>query len=312
MRILVAYDASPTAQEACRLIDHAAWPDGSTVDVLTCFEPNVPNTLWAIGAVDPNGSQDAYDAEREAARDTAREGAQLIRRPELAVTARIAEGRTATAILDVAAELHADLLVAGTRGLGPLRSSILGSVSSELVENATCPVLVVRGPAVGRVLLAYDDSGPARHAVRLLAGWPMFQHCPVRVVTVAPRSHRPGEADLLVPAVVPPVGDGSDDLRATAAEIASRAVDPLRAAGLEVDVDVRVDHAAHAIVCAASEWHADLIVTGRSGHGLVNRLLIGSVARNVLHHAPCSVLVVHAPAKVEGPAGVEVPVTASA
>ena len=40
----------------------------------------------------------------------------------------------------------AELIVVGRRGLGTVRSLVLGSVSSYVVQHATCPVLVVPAP----------------------------------------------------------------------------------------------------------------------------------------------------------------------
>ncbi len=48
----------------------------------------------------------------------------------------------------------------------------------------------------------------------------------------------------------------------------------------------------HAIVDEAGEWGADLIVVGSHGYGFWDRMLLGSVSSAVVHHAPCSVLVV--------------------
>jgi len=50
-----------------------------------------------------------------------------------------------------------------------------------------------------------------------------------------------------------------------------------------------------AIVDAAIEWGADLIVVGSHGHGFWGRTLLGSVSDEVVHHAPCSVMVVRSP-----------------
>jgi nucleotide-binding universal stress UspA family protein len=47
----------------------------------------------------------------------------------------------------------------------------------------------------------------------------------------------------------------------------------------------------------AIEWRADLIVVGSHGRGFWGRLTLGSVTDAVVHHAPCSVLVVRPPAK---------------
>lgn len=42
----------------------------------------------------------------------------------------------------------------------------------------------------------------------------------------------------------------------------------------------------------AKEWNADLIVVGRRGHRNISEMFLGSVSNYVIHHAPCSVLVV--------------------
>lgn len=47
---------------------------------------------------------------------------------------------------------------------------------------------------------------------------------------------------------------------------------------------------ADAIVNAAREWHADLIIAGTHGRGGLERLILGSVTESILRHAPCPVL----------------------
>ena len=49
-----------------------------------------------------------------------------------------------TAIIDLAEELGAGLIVMGSRGLGGVRRALLGSISDSVVRHAPCPVLVVR------------------------------------------------------------------------------------------------------------------------------------------------------------------------
>lgn len=53
----------------------------------------------------------------------------------------------------------------------------------------------------------------------------------------------------------------------------------------------------HAIVEAAREWPADVIVIGSHGRRGLDRLLLGSVAESVVRHAPCSVDIVRVPAR---------------
>jgi nucleotide-binding universal stress UspA family protein len=52
------------------------------------------------------------------------------------------------------------------------------------------------------------------------------------------------------------------------------------------------------VICElAQNWNADLIAVGRRGRSGLSELVLGSVSNYVLHHAPCEVLIIHAPAK---------------
>ena len=53
-------------------------------------------------------------------------------------------GNPAKAIMKVASKQHADLIVMGTKGLSAIARVLLGSVSTGVVQHATCAVLVVR------------------------------------------------------------------------------------------------------------------------------------------------------------------------
>ena len=61
---------------------------------------------------------------------------------------------------------------------------------------------------------------------------------------------------------------------------------------------VHEGQAAAAIVEEARTWNADLVVVGTRGNGLLKRLLLGSTARSVLHHAAASVLIARRTSRV--------------
>lgn len=90
-----------------------------------------------------------------------------------------------------------------------------------------------------------------------------------------------------------------EELRAQAADFAERAERRLCEClpGLAGKVATRVVRGAPApsIVLEAEEWKADLIIVGSHGYGFWERMLLGSVSNAVVHHAPCSVLVVRKP-----------------
>ncbi|MBI3407452.1 MAG: universal stress protein [Planctomycetes bacterium] len=65
----------------------------------------------------------------------------------IALDYRVVMGDVGTSILDVAKEVHADLIVLGTHGRTGLSRLLMGSVAEKVVRNAACPVLTLKTPA---------------------------------------------------------------------------------------------------------------------------------------------------------------------
>lgn len=61
---------------------------------------------------------------------------------------------------------------------------------------------------------------------------------------------------------------------------------------LVVETEIKNGSPAQAIVEVAQESETDLIIVGSHGRGFWGRMMIGSVSDAVMHHAPCSVLIV--------------------
>jgi nucleotide-binding universal stress UspA family protein len=62
--------------------------------------------------------------------------------------------------------------------------------------------------------------------------------------------------------------------------------------GMPTEADYQVGEAGHLVCEVAKSWEADLIVVGRRGRSGLAEVLLGSVSNYVVHHAPCSVLVI--------------------
>jgi nucleotide-binding universal stress UspA family protein len=200
--------------------------------------------------------------------------------------------RAADAIVGTAREWAASLVVLGNRGHSPLASLILGSTSAEVVDRAPCPVLVARDRQVDEVVLGADGSPGAVLAERVLVDWPMFRHLPVSVVSVAATGApwSPAMAGGLYDPVMASTEDVERRWEITATCDAAEA--RLTREGLTAVGHVRDGDAAAGIVAFARGRSRPLIVLGSRGLTGLARLLLGGVARNVLHHATGSVLIV--------------------
>ena len=64
------------------------------------------------------------------------------------------------------------------------------------------------------------------------------------------------------------------------------------AKNIRTEIDCKLGNPSSMICQAAQSWGADLIVLGRRGYNGLSEILLGSVSNYVIHHAPCSVLVV--------------------
>lgn len=303
MRVVLGIDGSAPSLIAHQLLLEASWPRPLEVALVATYERPID---WS-GTIPVVMSVDDEEAMRRDLTDMLDGLAEPLRAAGIVPELVVREGSAAHVLEDVARERRADLLLVGNRGRGPARSAFLGSVSASLVDHAPCPVLVARRPRVDRLLLATDGTSTADRAADIFLRWRIFRNAPVDVVSVAP--HRRSTAETLVtPWSVSgdlrdvPAWDSTGDHRAFAEQLAAH----LRGVGLTAQASVRAGDAATEITAAAAELGDDLVVTGSRGLGDIRRLLVGSVAHDVLLHARTSVLVmrgvVHATSPEVAPA----------
>ncbi len=141
--IVVGTDGSDTAGQAVRQAADLAKALGATVELVSAYEPvpsqrlreerrDAPEDLqWAI-----NPREDV-DATLEAAAD-------IVREQGVVVNVYPRQGDPADAILDVAEEREADLIVVGNKGMTGAKRFLLGSVPNKVSHHAPCSVLIIR------------------------------------------------------------------------------------------------------------------------------------------------------------------------
>jgi nucleotide-binding universal stress UspA family protein len=296
MRVLLAYDGSAGAAEAAALTEAIPWPSDSVLRVVSVIEPILSpmSGPWDRG---PVFSPEVDAIVTASANGALREVIKGLESSGMAVVGSVLRGRAASAIIDHAGEFRPDLVIVGSRGQGAIATLLLGSVSSEVVDHAPCPVLVARGRSLSRAVFATDDSPSARAAEAILAGWPMFGRLPIHVLSVAEvvLSWTTGIAPTMSGELLDVYAAEFRESKAQHQRIATDAAGRLRDAGRRVDSEIREGDAAGEILAAAEKRGADLIVLGSRGRTGLTRLLLGSVARNVLSGSAASVLIVHEP-----------------
>ena len=294
MRVLLAIDGSVSSNRARDLVAGLDLPAGSRVRIVGVVEHGAE--LFGLPWM-PDVPRDGATYERapvEKLEEQLEVAERAVARRDLVVDHLLLRGHAARAIVEEADVFGADVVVVGSRGHGALSTAVLGSTSAQVIDHAPCPVLVVRRPRLESVLLADDGSVGADAAARLVDASPLLADLPVAVVSVAEvgipfAGGPPGAYEQ----VMEPYSEPIESSHRQCGEIAGRRGDWLARAGRAVDCEVRDGDAAAEIVAAATARGTDLVVVGTRGHTGLARMILGSVARNVLLHAPCSVLVVH-------------------
>jgi nucleotide-binding universal stress UspA family protein len=142
-RIVVGTDGSQTASTA---VEHAlalAASVGGRVEVVSAYEP-VPGSRVRAGVEPPPPDLQWEINPREEVDATLGAAAEQARSREVAVQVHARQGDPADAILDVAEETRADLIVIGHKGMTGARRFLLGSVPNKISHHAPCSVLIVR------------------------------------------------------------------------------------------------------------------------------------------------------------------------
>ena len=201
----------------------------------------------------------------------------------------IEQGTVHAGILRAADNIGAGAVIVGGK-VDHSGLHLLGSSAEHVVRYANCPVLVARPSPAGKILAATDFSDPALPAVEAGAAEARRRKADLAII----------HAIDLLPVMSPSYGDFysyseppmdlSDPMRKIWQQRLDECVHRFKAKGGGLLPD---GPAAPAILSAASELPAQLLVMGTHGRtGLRRMIALGSVAETVVRAAPCSVLIV--------------------
>ena len=305
MKALVGIDGSERSYHALRYVSKLL--DARCDDLLLYFSP--PKFRLSSKSALP---AEVVDIANKALVETVFGRAMNQLDPALQHITRTIRGETtpAAGILTAADNEDADLIVVGAHGAVRTLSFFLGGTARQVVHHATRPVLVVRGEQElesdkMKILLACDQQQRwqvAAHALRDFS-WP--SQTKVTMFHVVESLDEAHVRSLLED------GDPANsharqlarDYQQRLAENKASYIKEMKSTRegfpslvREADVDVAQGHAVDQIVSKAEGDESDLVVVGARKLGPVGRLL-GSTTEALLVRCPCSLLVVHEPAK---------------
>jgi nucleotide-binding universal stress UspA family protein len=275
MRVLLGYDGSEGAQDAvalarlfCRDGDAAllvnVLPDGGPLPV--------PYRLSAHSESE-EGERTFDDARTEL------QGVEV-------ETRTYTGGSPAFVLSDLAEEEEVDLVVVGSPHRGAFGRALIGSVAEGLLHGATIPTVAApRGYAQNDhssfnvIGVAYNGSSESERALAYAQVLAVQSGATIRVLSVE-------ETIAVTPGVVgytPPPPIDSNELIDEALQALD---DELKGEGRRLSGPIA------AALAEACEEDIDILIAGSRGYGPAGRVFLGSVSTQLIHKAPCPVLVV--------------------
>ena len=141
--IVVGTDGSETANEAVRQATELAQSVGASIYLVSAFEPVGNQRLREERQQVPEDMSWMVN-EREDVNATLREAEDQLKEEGVSVETFARQGDPADAILDVAEEQNADLIVVGNKGMSGAKRFLLGSVPNKVSHHAPCSVMIIR------------------------------------------------------------------------------------------------------------------------------------------------------------------------
>eukprot|EP00271_Cylindrocystis_brebissonii_P014598 TRINITY_DN35_c0_g1_i1.p1 TRINITY_DN35_c0_g1~~TRINITY_DN35_c0_g1_i1.p1 ORF type:complete len:332 (+),score=45.67 TRINITY_DN35_c0_g1_i1:264-1259(+) len=320
-KILLAVDNSHEAKYALEYALKHLCTSADHLTILHCYpelatvSPSMgPVSYFQLNSPSSPSISEIEERRRSFAEELVKGYCDEAKAAKIPCEAIVREGEAREVIVDAVDEFHCDVLLVGSRNLGPVKGAFLGSVSQHCMHHAKCPVMIIRRPkwsnhgednssaeadknkfpeATGKkrtVVIAVDDSQGSKDAFRW-ALEKMLDPATDRIVLVT--------AETLSPAIgfSEFVTSGMEeklvrDLLAAGHKLLDDLVREAKAKGFEGKTDIVQGDPREAIPWATLQFHGDLLIMGSRGRGPMKSLLLGSTSAYCARNVDCPVLIV--------------------
>jgi nucleotide-binding universal stress UspA family protein len=284
--ILVATDFSDEAERALAVGSKIAQRLGAKLTIAHAFNPKP-----YVRLIEPRAAGEAADAMAAAAHKQLEElRVRACAHLDNVATHSVRCDTPALGLTDYAKESGVSLIVVGTRGRGAVMRVLVGSVAERIVRHAHCDVLVARGDTddwdLDHIVAPTDLSEIASIAATAAADIRKRFDCKVTLLHVF-------DDDVPVPAQE---GYGLASTEEVVATLNKELHDlKLQVFGDDDGVDCQVivgEHPADLVCTWCEDNDAQMVVVSTHGRTGIARVLVGSVAEQIIRYSPCPALAI--------------------
>jgi nucleotide-binding universal stress UspA family protein len=282
--IVVGYDESLSSKAA--LTEASRWVKAHGGKLLLIHAVYFDQEEFAIL---PSQMEKRFEIGAQACRN-AKTGLQAEFGLNGSVESYVCEGEPPDVIVETAVAKDADLIALGTYGRKGLKRLLMGSVTSQVILNSQCDVLVVNKECTqctGKyrsLLVPFDGSDSSKKALLRACELSKLEGGEITVLYVIPRYEE--MMDFFK------TEELTKRLFQEAEKIADHARQLAAGQGVQIKAVVQEGHASEQITEIADKFKNDLIVMGSHGWRGMSKAIMGSTAERIIAHASRPILIV--------------------
>lgn len=278
--ILLADDGSPNMRPAIQLLTDLPHFNEQLITSLRVFTPIEGSEYSRI------------ESEAEKTRN-------LLVSRHLQFKTELIQGYPSETIMNYAMEHTPDLIVMGSKSVGKF-GGFLGNVATNILHAGRWPVLIAREPYTGlkKILLVTDGSQASQYTCEYLSGFPLPQDASIdimHVVTPIRITYPIEPAGLSVPTLSIEEEANLNQVNILHGQEYIEKAQSTLGSSHPITAVLKLGDPLEQILSYIAKENIDLLVCGSRGSGNLTGWLMGSLSRELVQQAGCSVLVVRSP-----------------
>ncbi len=292
MRVLLATDGSEHSEEAAKFLTRFNFSPDDEINILHAISWIPIMREWESLA------EDFEKIRNEIVPRILDSAASILEPTGAKISTSFTEGHADKAIVEAAADMDADLVVMGARGVKGIGMHLIGSVTKLVALHSPKPVLIVKHPheytpGKFKVLFPSDDSEHSISIGKVLSGMPLPEETEVTLLHVifTALSDIPERFSLEIDDRIKNIVASTREWEnSESAKILEKTSENLGNRFSNIKKLTKFGDPPAEILNAAEDINADLIVVGTRGMRGIKGV-IGSVSRYILSHSTYSVLI---------------------